>query len=809
LSAASPPPLRPPYPGLASYGAGDDDAKLFFGRARERDLIIANLRAARLTVLHGPGGVGKSSLLHAGVMYQLRQAARPEPGEEDDDEPRTAVVILDDWSGDPAARLAAEIRALSGDGATHGDGAATGDGRQALLEAVTAFRADHRGGLLLILDQFEEYLRTHPDPREQGLDEVISELVRDPRLSARILLAIREDRLADLDRFGTRIPQLLGNVLRLGPLTPAAALEAIEGPIEHYATVARDGRGGHEVALEPGLAEAVRDQLVMLGGRQRGELPGAPGQPGAPREPRVEASFLQLVMRRLWDEDIASGDGRTIRLATLARLGGASEIVATHLDTALAGLSAKEQSLAAEMLRFLVTPSGATACLTARDLAEYAERPEDDVEALAEKLSRPPARILRAGAGVGGPAGAGGYELAQVLAEPALEWRVRRRTLRLEERTRRLLLALVTMTAVAIALVAYVLQPEPLLRLERASVDARFEVRGTRGPDSAIALVTLDDAAFARLKAEPRTPRAVVAEALDVIAGARPRAVAIDIIFTERTPVAAADRALIKAIHGPLSTRLVLATDRLDNDGKSQLFGRDTEIFDSRTAPAVAYAGFPADPGDVARRIERAVALTPRMGKLDTLGVATARVAGDARPEQLPATAWIDYRGGDGTFPRIAFYDVLRREPEALARLRGKIVVLGNAAKAVGDVFATSAPGPGRMDGPEIQANAISTARNHFSLRDGGRALDLALILVLGLLPLGLALRLRPALAASAGVAAAGLFCVAAQLAFDAGRVIAVVFPLASLALTAIGVTVGLLVRGRPAAADRRSPIQS
>ena len=63
-----------PYKGLANYT--EQDAALFFGRDREREVIIANLKARQLTVLYGESGVGKSSLLHAGVMSDLLETAR-------------------------------------------------------------------------------------------------------------------------------------------------------------------------------------------------------------------------------------------------------------------------------------------------------------------------------------------------------------------------------------------------------------------------------------------------------------------------------------------------------------------------------------------------------------------------------------------------------------------------------------------------------------------------------------------------------------------------------------------------------------
>ena len=62
-----------PYKGLASFEDSELDALLFFGREREIAAVAANVLANRLTVLYGPSGVGKSSLLGAGVARRLRE----------------------------------------------------------------------------------------------------------------------------------------------------------------------------------------------------------------------------------------------------------------------------------------------------------------------------------------------------------------------------------------------------------------------------------------------------------------------------------------------------------------------------------------------------------------------------------------------------------------------------------------------------------------------------------------------------------------------------------------------------------------
>jgi ABC-type phosphate transport system ATPase subunit len=79
-----------PYVGLDPYSS--EDAPFFFGREREQHVIVANLRAARVTLLYGPSGVGKSSVLNAGVVPALDALA---------DELRGATMVD---LGDLAAR---------------------------------------------------------------------------------------------------------------------------------------------------------------------------------------------------------------------------------------------------------------------------------------------------------------------------------------------------------------------------------------------------------------------------------------------------------------------------------------------------------------------------------------------------------------------------------------------------------------------------------------------------------------------------------------------------------------------------------
>jgi len=408
-----------PYQGLMPYE--EEDAAFFFGREGEREIITANLMASRLTLLYGASGVGKSSVLYAGVAHHLRQVARANLNEYG--APEFAVVVLRSWRDDPLASLTdqvqeAVIRTL--DGPALEPVPPTG----ALAETLAAWAERVGGDLLIILDQFEEYFLYHP--AEGGAGTFAGEfprVVNRPDLRVNFLVSIREDSLARLDRFKGRVPNLFDNYLRLEHLDREAARAAIEKPVEEYNRL--QAADGPQVRVEPALVEVVLDQVrtgqVVLGEAGRG-LVGSRASPG---ETQIETPFLQLVMTRLWDEETRAGS-QTLRLETLKRLGGAERIVRTHLDASMDALPPGEQEVAAHVFNYLVTPSGTKIAHTGPDLAEYAELPQERVAAVLEELSGPEVRVLRPVPPPPGQPGASRYEIFHDVLGPAvLDWRAR------------------------------------------------------------------------------------------------------------------------------------------------------------------------------------------------------------------------------------------------------------------------------------------------------------------------------------------------------------------------------------------------
>ena len=78
-------------------------------RARGRSqTIIANLRAARLTILYAQSGVGKSSLLRAGVARELGRLAQRQLAQRG--RARYVPVVFSDWKDDPVDDLIGAIQ---------------------------------------------------------------------------------------------------------------------------------------------------------------------------------------------------------------------------------------------------------------------------------------------------------------------------------------------------------------------------------------------------------------------------------------------------------------------------------------------------------------------------------------------------------------------------------------------------------------------------------------------------------------------------------------------------------------------------
>ncbi|MGH3815474.1 MAG: hypothetical protein ACRDUV_23990 [Pseudonocardiaceae bacterium] len=433
-----------PYVGLVPFD--EEDAAYFFGRERESDLIVANLTASRLTLLYAPSGVGKSSVLRAGVLPELHHI--DDHSYTDLGVPGVAVAYVSAWREAPlesvAAAVSAAVSRVTGAGPVEGpvqEGASAPKLSVPWLREV--LRQSRVSTVYLIFDQFEEYFLYHPmDRGEEGLTAELGRILSARDLPVHVLLAIREDALASIDRFKGRVPHLFDNYLRLAHLSRDAAQAAVKGPLDHYNSVAPPDR---KMSIEPGLIGTLLDQ-VRTGHVQvaaEGTTPNglASDAPASDDRGDIETPYLQLVLTRLWDSERATGSS-SLRRSTLDDLGGAQTIVQTHLDNVMAGLSPAQVDVAAAVFHHLITTSGTKIALPAEDLAELSRLPVSAVQDLLETLSAGPKRILRPVSPAVGVTGPPRYEIFHdVMGAAVLDWRRRYVAQRQQDESSRHLIA--------------------------------------------------------------------------------------------------------------------------------------------------------------------------------------------------------------------------------------------------------------------------------------------------------------------------------------------------------------------------------
>jgi CHASE2 domain-containing sensor protein len=316
-----------------------------------------------------------------------------------------------------------------------------------------------------------------------------------------------------------------------------------------------------------------------------------------------------------------------------------------------------------------------------------------------------------------------------------------------------------------------------LAPLEREALKARFDVRGTE-PVDGLLVVGIDAKTFTDVNTNWPFRRSLHGRVVRRLNDAGARTIVYDVQFTEPTNPRE-DLALYDAIGD--AGGAILATSESDGHGHTRVLGGDENL---RAIHSRAGAS------DLRNDTSGAIASFPReVGGLESIAVRTSeRLTGEPPdPEGFrDGRAWIDYRGPPGTIPTVSFSDVRDgRVPEDA--IRGKIVVVGATAPTLRDVHSTPVGGEQLMAGAEVQANAIWTALHGLPLRSAPPALDLLVLVLLGMLPPLARWRLPLGAVGLATVMAGAAFLAGAQFAFEDGMIVDVAAPLVALVLGAFG----------------------
>jgi WD40 repeat protein len=280
-----------PYRGLEPFG--EEHRAFYFGRAREIQRLADAVARRPVVAVAGPSGVGKSSLVMAGLVPLLRDEGvrvvecRPAPGASAAVTVAAALIIDDPQAERELAEWLAKPTAST---------------------PVAALAAVAAGGTVLFMDQFEELVAAEPATARELLGQIIRLVGAMPSPDGgppplRTVLTLRWESLNEL-RTLELVEMIESGAVAVPSMGRAELRAAIIGPAEYA-----PGLG-----FTDGLVERILDDA----GDEPGQLP------------LVESLLTQLWERR---------EGGYLTLSAYDAVGGVSGAVARQAEDVLAGFA--------------------------------------------------------------------------------------------------------------------------------------------------------------------------------------------------------------------------------------------------------------------------------------------------------------------------------------------------------------------------------------------------------------------------------------------------------------------------------------
>jgi adenylate cyclase len=325
--------------------------------------------------------------------------------------------------------------------------------------------------------------------------------------------------------------------------------------------------------------------------------------------------------------------------------------------------------------------------------------------------------------------------------------------------------------------------------LDRSTIDLRFAIRGEHDVPDDLVVVKIDDATFHELHQQWPFRRITHADLIDRIAADKPKVIAYDVQFSERSTDHPGDDERLAGSIGKAGGRVVLATTEVNDKGEGNFLGTGQDFLVNDLHGRFGNALLPSDPGEVYRRVDYQVA------KMKTFAVAAVETATHRQvdPDQFGGDTWIDYHGPPNTLRSVSFGDVIKKKvPRGF--FHDKLVVVGPYAPSLQDTHKTSTTtgSDQQMSGAEIQANAIDTVRRGVPLHTASTAVDVLVLAVFSFMAPA-ASALRSPLWTMAVVACLGaLYLLILKLAFDADTILPAAGPVIALGLSSF-FTLGFL----------------
>ncbi|MBP0019417.1 MAG: PD40 domain-containing protein [Cyanobacteria bacterium SBLK] len=276
-----------PYKGLAYFDFNEEDPQYFYGRAALTRELLEKVRSRSFLAVLGMSGSGKSSVVRAGLLYQLKQGAIPGSSQ--------WTIYTPFTPGEhPLSSFQQAVGVEIGQ-----------------FEAVIKAAATER--VVLAIDQFEEVFTLCREARErqlffQGLLGAVERL----KSKLCVVVVMRSDFFGKLTEkaYGGFAKAIEQNLLTVQPMSEGELKEAIVNPAE-------------KVGLE--IDRELVTQMIA-------DVSGSPGN----------LPLMQYTLTQLWDEKKLN----RLMLTDYTRLGGVKKALENHANGVYESLSEEEKKVA-------------------------------------------------------------------------------------------------------------------------------------------------------------------------------------------------------------------------------------------------------------------------------------------------------------------------------------------------------------------------------------------------------------------------------------------------------------------------------
>ncbi|MCH7586829.1 MAG: hypothetical protein IIC78_02150 [Chloroflexi bacterium] len=313
-----------PYRGLFAFR--EEDSPYFFGRESFTELLSESVHQRSMVAVVGPSGSGKSSVVHAGLLAQLRREGKWlitsfRPGNRPFHALAAALI----------SRLEPQLSETDRLVETNKLAQAFQQGDASLMDVIQRILDKQEPGTRfpLVGDQFEELYTLVPEAeiRARFMDTLTDAVFEQQYRSAPVfslILTLRADFMGQALAHRPFADALQESDVKLGPMTDPELRRAIVDPARKLG-----------VAFEPGLSARILDDV----GDEPGNLP-----------------LLEFALAMLWEKR----EGASLTHSAYEAIDRVDGALARHADAVFSDLSPDEKDLARHVFTQVVRPGEGT-----------------------------------------------------------------------------------------------------------------------------------------------------------------------------------------------------------------------------------------------------------------------------------------------------------------------------------------------------------------------------------------------------------------------------------------------------------------